>query len=181
MGASGAYYISCAAHKIVASHAAIVGSIGVISVRPALQELMERMGVGVNVNKSGLHKDMGAFWRDATPKEEKMQALIDDSFNSFVRIVSDSRKMDEEDVRQIATGEVYWATRGQELGLVDELGDLDRALDIAAETSGAPRKPVYFRPRRSLPTPAKPRRRSPHRVRQQRGRAPPLVRLASLN
>ena len=129
----------------------LVGSIGVISVRPALQELMERMGVGVNVNKSGLHKDMGAFWRDATPEEEeKMQALIDDSFNSFVRIVSDSRKMDEENVRQIATGEVYWATRAQELGLVDELGDLDRALDIAAETSGAPRKPVYFRPRRSL-------------------------------
>ena len=90
LGASGAYYISCAAHKIVASHAAIVGSIGVISVRPALQELMERMGVGVNVNKSGLHKDMGAFWRDATPEEEeKMQALIDDSFNSFVRIVSE--------------------------------------------------------------------------------------------
>ena len=61
LGASGGYYISCAAHKIVASHASIVGSIGVISIRPALQELMERMGVGVNVNKSGLHKDMGAF------------------------------------------------------------------------------------------------------------------------
>ena len=94
---------------------------------------------------------MGAFWRDATPEEEeKMQALIDDSFNSFVKIVAESRNMGEDDVRRIATGEVYWATRAQELGLVDELGDLDRALDIAAETSGAPRKPVYFRPRRSL-------------------------------
>ena len=112
LGASGAYYISCAAHKIVASHASIVGSIGVISVRPALQELMQRLGVGVNVNKSGLHKDMGAFWRDATPEEEtKMQALIDDSFNTFVSIVAESRKMDEEDVRRIATGEVYWATK----------------------------------------------------------------------
>ncbi len=151
VGASGAYYISCAAHKIVASHSAIVGSIGVISVRPALQELMQRMGVGVNVNKSGLHKDMGAFWRDATPEEEaKMQELIDDSFNTFVHIVAESRKMKEEDVRSIATGEVYWAPKAQEVGLVDELGDLDRALDIAAEISGAPRKPLYFRPRRSL-------------------------------
>ncbi len=151
LGASGAYYISCAAHKIVASHASIVGSIGVISVRPALQELMERMGVGVNVNKSGLHKDIGAFWREATPEEEqKMQELIDDSFDTFVGIVAAARKMDEEDVRRVATGEIYWATKAQELGLVDELGDLDRALDIAAETSGAPRKPVYFRPRRSL-------------------------------
>ena len=151
LGASGAYYISCAAHKIVASHASIVGSIGVISVRPALQELMQRMGVGVNVNKSGLHKDIGAFWREATPEEEqKMQELIDDSFDTFVGIVVAARKMDEEDVRRVATGEIYWATKAQELGLVDELGDLDRALDIAAETSGAPRKPVYFRPRRSL-------------------------------
>ena len=74
LGASGAYYISCAAHRIVASHASIVGSIGVISVRPALQELMQRLGVGVNVNKSGLLKDMGAFWRDATPEEEDEDA-----------------------------------------------------------------------------------------------------------
>ena len=151
LGASGAYYISCAAHTIVASHAAIVGSIGVISVRPALQELMQRMGIGVNVNKSAEHKDIGAFWRDATPEEEaKMQALIDDSYSTFVGIVSKARKMSEDDVRRIATGEVYWAPRAQEVGLVDELGDLDRALDIAAEISGAPRKPVYFRPRRSL-------------------------------
>ncbi len=151
VGASGAYYISCAAHRIVASHAALVGSIGVISVRPALQEIMQRIGVGVNVNKSGLHKDMGAFWRDATPEEEeKMQSLIDDSFDTFVAIVAEGRKMDADEVRRIATGEVYWATRAKELGLVDELGDLDRALDIAAEVSGAPRKPVYLRPRRSL-------------------------------
>ena len=151
VGASGAYYICCAAQKIVASHAAIVGSIGVISARPALQELLRRIGVGVNVNKSGAYKDMGAFWRDATPEEEqKMQALIDDSFNSFVSIVAAARKMDEDAVRRIATGEVYWATKAQELGLVDELGDLDRAVDIAAEVSGAPRKPVHIRPRRSL-------------------------------
>lgn len=150
-GASGAYYISCAAQTIVASPAAIVGSIGVISVRPALQELLERMGVGVNVNKSGSYKDMGAVWRNATPEEEeKMQALIDDSFDTFVSVVASGRKMDEEQVRSIATGEVYWATKAKELGLVDELGDLDRALDIAAEVSGAPRKPIYMRPRRTL-------------------------------
>ena len=151
VGASGAYYISCAAHKIVASPGALVGSIGVISVRPALREVLERMGVGVSVNKSAEHKDMGAFWRDATPEEDaKMQALIDDSFSAFVGIVAAARKMDEADVRRIATGEVYWAPKARELGLVDELGDLDKALDLAAEASGAPRKPVYLRPRRSL-------------------------------
>ena len=151
MGASGAYYICCAAHTVVASPGALVGSIGVISLRPALQELLGRAGVGVNVNKSGPYKDMGAFWREPTPDEEaKMQALIDESFDAFVGIVAKGRKMDEADVRRVATGEVYWAAKAKELGLVDELGDLDRAIDIAAEAAGAPRKPVHMRPRRSL-------------------------------
>ena len=96
LGASGSYYIACAAHKIIATPGAIIGSIGVISVRPALQDFLERHGVGVNVNKSGAHKDMGAFWRDATPEEQtKMQALIDESYDSFVSIVAKARKMDE--------------------------------------------------------------------------------------
>lgn len=151
MGTSGAYYISCAAQRIVATPAAIVGSIGVISVRPVLRELLQRLGVSVDVNKSGPFKDMGAFWRGATPEEQqKMQALIDDSFNVFVSIVAKSRRMDEEKVRSLATGEVFWAPKAKELGLVDELGDLDRAIDLAAELSGAPRRPVFMRPRRSF-------------------------------
>ncbi len=151
VGASGAYYISCAAQLIVASPAAIVGSIGVISVRPALRELLERVGIGVNVNKSGPLKDMGAIWRDATPEEEaKMQALIDDSYDLFVSVVAGARKLDDDDVRSLATGEVYWAPKAKELGLVDELGDLEKAIDIAAKLSGAPRNPVFLRPRRGL-------------------------------
>ena len=151
VGASGAYYISCAAQKIVATHSAIVGSIGVISVRPILRELLQRIGVGINVNKSGALKDMGAFWRDATPEEQqKMQALIDDSYSTFVSIVADARKMDEGTVRSLATGEVFWATKAQSLGLIDELGDLEHSIDLAAELSGAPRNPVFMRPHRGL-------------------------------
>lgn len=151
LGASGSYYIACAAHKIIATPGAIIGSIGVISVRPVLQEFLKRHGIGVNVNKSGAYKDMGAFWRDATPDEQnKMQGLIDESYDSFVSIVAKARKMDEGRVREIATGEVYWATKAKELGLVDELGDLDTAIDMAADMAHAPRKPVYVRPRRTL-------------------------------
>lgn len=151
VGASGSYLISCAAHRIVATPGSIIGSIGVISVRPVLRELLQRMGVGVNVNKSGPFKDMGAFWRDPTPEEQqKIQSLIEDSFSNFVSIVAKARKMDEASVRSLATGEVFWATRARELGLVDELGDLDRAIDLAAELSGAPRRPVLMRTRRSL-------------------------------
>lgn len=150
-GASGAYMISCAAQQIVASPGAIIGSIGVISVRPVLEELLGRVGVGVNVSKSGEFKDMGAIWREATPEEQqKMQGLIDDIYSGFVDTVARSRGIDEGAVRELATGEVYLAERARELGLVDELGDLDRAIDIAAELSGAPRNPVFLRPRRGL-------------------------------
>ena len=151
LGASGGYYISCAAHLIVASPAALVGSIGVLSVRPALRELLNKAGVRVSVTKSGRLKDMGAVWRDATPEEqEKMQEMVDDSYDMFVSIVADARKLDAGAVRDLATGEIYWATKARELGLVDELGDLQRAIDIAADLSGAPRKPVFMRPSRSL-------------------------------
>ena len=151
IGASGAYLISCAAHRIVAIPGAIVGSIGVISIRPVLQELLSRLGVGVNVSKSGTLKDMGAFWRESTDEESrKMQQLIDDSFDVFVSIVAKARKMDEDVVRGLATGEVYWAPKAKEVGLVDELGDLDRAIDLAAELAGAPRRPVFLRPSRGL-------------------------------
>ena len=151
IGASGAYLISCAAHKVVATPGAIVGSIGVISIRPALRELLQRLGVGVNVSKSGALKDMGAFWRDPTSEEtEKMQGLIDYSFDMFVSAVAKARKMDEERVRGLATGEVFWASQAQELGLIDQLGDLEDAIDVAAELSGAPRKPMFIRPRRGL-------------------------------
>lgn len=151
LGASGAYYISCAANKIVATPGAIIGSIGVISVRPALQELLEKVGVGVNVNKSGPYKDMGAFWRDATDEEQgKMQELIDESYDTFVSIVAQGREMAEAKVREVATGEVFWAPKAKELNLVDELGDLQTAIDLAADMAGAPRKPVFMRPRKGL-------------------------------
>lgn len=151
VGASGAYMIACAAHRIVAAPGAIVGSIGVISVRPALEQLLDRAGIGVNVNKSGKFKDLGAPWREITPEEnEKIQELIDDSYDSFVKIVSENRSLDEDRVRELATGEVYLAPRGLEAGLVDELGDLDRALELAATAAGIPNRPVFLRPPRGL-------------------------------
>ena len=151
VGASGAYLLCCAAQRIVANPGSLVGSLGVIAVRPVLQELLQRLGVSFNISKSGPLKDMGAFWRDSTPEEEKkLQELVDDYFNVFVSAVANARNMDEERVRSLATGEVFWASRGKELGLVDELGDLDRAIDLAAELSGAPRRPVFIRPRRGI-------------------------------
>lgn len=151
LGASGGYFIACAAHRIVALPTAIVGSIGAISVHPVLQALLERLGVVMEVQKSGPHKDMLGFWRHPTPEErEKVQALVDDIFRSFLEAVARGRRMEEERLRPYATGEVFTARRAKELGLVDELGDLERALEIAGQMGRVPRRPVFLRPKRPL-------------------------------
>ena len=147
--------MAAAAQQIVASPGAIIGSIGVISVRPVLEQLLSRVGVGVNVNKSGQFKDMGALWREATPEEQqKMQELIDDTYSNFLAIVAQARGMDQDAVRELATGEVYLADRARDLGLVDELGTwivrstsprslLARpAIRVPAAPQGAARAPV---------------------------------------
>ncbi|MFQ6015267.1 MAG: signal peptide peptidase SppA [Anaerolineae bacterium] len=148
-GASGAYLISCAATKIVAIPSALIGSIGVLSVRPVVQDLMQRMGVKVAVTKSGHLKDMGAVYREDTEEEvQKRQELLDEFYDYFIEAVAQARGLDEEVVRGYATGEVFTAKKAQELGLIDELGDLDRALDLASELGKVPRRLVYVKPRR---------------------------------
>jgi len=151
MGTSGAYMLASAAHRIVALPSALVGSIGVISVRPVLPGLLEKLGVKFTVAKGGRLKDMGAFWREPNPEEEqKEQGLVLEYYEDFIRTVAQGRKLDPERVRQLATGEAFTARKGLELGLVDELGDLERALDLAAEMAKIPRRYFYARPPRSL-------------------------------
>ena len=151
IGASGAYLLSCAAHHVVALPGSLVGSVGVISLQPILADLLQRIGISVNVNKSGHLKDMGAPYRAPTPEEsQKLQALVDEFYDTFVSMVAQGRKLEEEKVRELATGEVFTAAKAKELGLVDELGDLDRAIDLASEMGNVVRRPVYIRPRRTL-------------------------------
>ncbi|MFQ5879564.1 MAG: signal peptide peptidase SppA [Dehalococcoidia bacterium] len=149
--ASGAYLVSCAATRIVAIPSAIVGSIGVISVRPVLRELLARVGVQVFVRKTGPFKDMWAFYREPTDEEQqKIQGLLEEFHEHFVTTVAQTRRLEPARAREYATGEVFTARRGLELGLVDELGDLDVALERATELAKVPRRVVYVRPRRPL-------------------------------
>ena len=146
VGASGGYFIGCAAERIVAGQGALVGSIGVISATPILEELLGRLGVAMSVRKSGAHKDMGAFWRRPTDEESgKIQTMIDESYGRFVSVVANARGLTDERVRGLATGEVYWGPKALELGLVDELGDLERGIELAAELAGVPPRPKQLR------------------------------------
>lgn len=151
VGASGAYMLACPASRIVAIPSALIGSIGVLSLHPVLYGAMERLGLRVEVTKSDRLKDMGSMFREPTEEERrKQQELVDDLHDQFLQAVAQGRSLPKERVRELATGEVYTARRAKELGLVDELGDLERALDLAAELGNVPRKPVWLRPRRGL-------------------------------
>ena len=152
MGASGAYMAACGASKIVAVPMALVGSIGVLSMRPMLYEALDKVGVRMQVTKAGRLKDMFSNFREPTPEErEKEQSLMDEVYARFVEIVGEARGMPVDRVRELATGEIYTASRAQSHGLIDELGDLDAAIDMAQQMAGiADRKVTYIRPHRSL-------------------------------
>jgi len=151
MGASGGYYLACAASKVYALPTALVGSIGVIYLRPVLEQLLSKVGVGFSVYKSGEFKYMTGFWRSPTDREsEKFQELINEIFDNFVAVVAEGRSLDEAKVREIATGEIMTAQKGIRQGLVDEIGDFKDALEAAAEAGGCKPTPRWIRPSRSL-------------------------------
>ena len=151
MGASGGYYLACAASRVYALPTALVGSIGVIFLRPVLEQLLSKVGVEFSVYKSGEFKDMTGFWRSPTDREsEKFQELINEIFDNFVAVVASGRSLEETAVREIATGEVMTARRGVALGLVDEIGDFKDALEAVAEAGNCRPVPRWLRPSRSL-------------------------------
>ncbi len=151
MGASGGYYLACAASKVYALPTALVGSIGVIYLRPVLEQLLSKVGVEFSVFKSGEFKDMTGFWRSPTDREsEKFQELINEIFDNFVAVVASGRSLEETAVREIATGEVMTAQRGIGVRLVDEIGDFKDTLEAAAEAGGCKPTARWIRPGRSL-------------------------------
>ena len=107
--------------------------------------------------KAGRLKDMSGFWRMPTDEEsDKFQGLIGQMYDLFVSVVTDSRKMTDEQVRELATGEVYTARQAQEAGLIDRLGGFDDAIAEAMRLSGARRKIRHYQPKRPI--------LQPHRV-----------------
>ena len=148
--ASGGYLIAAAARELIVQPAAVVGSIGVISFRPLAEEFLRRYGLAVNVSKSGELKDAGAFWRQPTDRErEKEQALVDEYFGLFLERIEAGRKIDPARLRELATGEVFTGRRAVEVGLADRVGNLDDALEAAAQAAGVPNRSRWYGIRRS--------------------------------
>jgi protease-4 len=151
--ASGGYYISTKADKIIALPTTQTGSIGVISQIMNIEGLLEKLGIQIETFTGGKYKDMYRGFRELTPEEEEiMQEMVDDYYEHFINVVAEGRGLNEEDIRNLATGQLYSGTKAKELGLVDELGDLDTAINWAAELAGieAPVVEYYQPPRLTL-------------------------------
>jgi protease-4 len=148
--ASGGYYISAPADRIVAMPDTITGSIGVIAVVPDLSGLYEKIGIRYQVVKSGEFKDMLSSDRPMTPEERAiLEQVIQAAYDEFVQVVADGRHLPVERVRALADGRIYTGRQAVELGLVDELGGYRDALAVAGRLGGLGSEPsvrVYSAP-----------------------------------
>ncbi len=133
VGASGAYMIAAEADKIVAAPASDVGSIGVIMEVPDISKLADKYGVGMTVIKEGKYKDMGNPFRSLTPAEKRLlQADAKITYDQFVEQVAKARGLPVAKVRELATGRTWTGSGAVEIGLVDEVGNFQDAVDLAA-------------------------------------------------
>lgn len=135
--ASGGYWISAGADRILASDSTITGSIGVFSMIPTVEELLQRVGV----NTDGVYSSEGHFRVDQTSgiteTEAKMlQANVDDAYDRFLEVVSNGRHIPKAEVDAVAGGRIWTGLQALEHGLVDSLGSYDDALEVAANLAG---------------------------------------------
>lgn len=152
-GASGAYFLACGATRIVAFPAAIVGSIGVISIRPILVEALRRIGAHIDVTKTGPFKDLGAPWREPTEADAaKENELVQAIFRRFTSAVRTARGFDDAALAQVTSGEVWLGTQALELGLVDAIvEDEEGATEVAQDLAALPhRHLVRLGPKKNL-------------------------------
>ena len=135
--ASGGYYIACNADTIVAEPTTLTGSIGIFGMMPNAKGLTEKLGVNFDVVKTNPYADFGNLTRPMNDGEKGlMQMYVNKGYELFLTRCSDGRGISMEELDKIAQGRVWTGSTAKELGLVDELGGLDKALEIAIAKAG---------------------------------------------
>jgi len=142
VAASGGYYIAAATDRIMANPGTLTGSIGVIMELANLEGLLKKIGVENVVVKSGRHKDIGS------PFRRILQSVMDDVHTQFIEAVAEGRSLDVSDVQPLADGRIFTGRQAKEIKLVDELGDLDDAIRLAADLAGIEGEPKVVEPRK---------------------------------
>ena len=135
--ASGGYYISCNADTIVAEPTTLTGSIGIFGMFPNAKGLTEKIGFNFDVVKTNQYSDFGMLTRPMTDGEKNLvQMYVNQGYDLFLTRCSDGRGISKEELDKIAQGRVWTGSTAKELGLVDELGGLDKAVEIAIAKAG---------------------------------------------
>ncbi len=137
VAASGAYYLAMASDRVYAHPTTLTGSIGVIMSLYNASGLLTKIGVSSDPIKSGPNKDLGNPARPMTAEERAiLQGMVDSFYGQFVKIVAKGRNLPEDQVRKLADGRVYTGSDAKKLGLVDEVGYLEDAIQAAVELAG---------------------------------------------
>lgn len=137
VAASGGYYIVSPAEKIIASPNTITGSIGVFGMLMNSKSLFnDKLGINIEVVKTNKHSDIGSMFRKLTAEEKaSIQYGVEDIYNTFITHVAEGRNMTKEAVDSIGQGRVWSGANAIKIGLIDEFGGLQKAIEIAAETA----------------------------------------------
>jgi len=149
VAASGGYYIAAATDRIVANAGTLTGSIGVIMELANVEGLMKKIGVESVVIKSGDHKDLGSPFRAMNGEDRHiLQNVMDDVHSQFIEAVAAGRSLDIKEVRALADGRIFTGRQAKTAKLVDELGDLNDAIKLAADMGGIEGEPRVVEPRK---------------------------------
>ena len=146
--ASGGYYIACVADTIIANPGTLTGSIGVIMQFTRMKGLYEKVGLEHQVIKSGQFKDTGSPFRKLTEQEQAvLQATVDDVHTQFVDTITEARSdlLTRPEVVELADGRIFSGKQALDAKLIDQLGNLPDAIEIAGELGGIDGKPKVLR------------------------------------
>lgn len=135
--ASGGYWIASAADAVVADALSVIGSVGVASLRPDFSELLKKIGIDVNMITSGIEKRFGFPFMAPTEEEKRTtEEEIKVIQEVFLGEIRKNRNLSDEVIEQISSGRTYFGEEARKMGLVDELGGKEKALEIAAKKAG---------------------------------------------
>jgi len=138
LGTSGGYYVAMASDTVVAHPSAVTGSLGVIMLTMNASGLLEKVGLEAVAITSGKHKDMGSPFRAMTEKDRAIfQSVIDSFYQQFLHVIEKGRpKLSPKTIQQLADGRIYSAQQAKQHRLIDEIGYLDDAIDLAKRAAG---------------------------------------------
>jgi len=152
VAASGGYYIACAADYVLANPGTLTGSIAAVMAFSNIEELTQKVGVKPDIIKSGKYKDVGSPLRAMTPEERSLlQNVVDNVHQQFIQAVAKGRGLPLSDIKKIADGRIMTGQQALEYKLIDEVGGLEKTIELLAKKIGVEGKPKVIEEKEKTP------------------------------